>query len=363
MTAPPRDRRNVARLLAALGFVAALGGVAVAAVARPAVPPSRNVALASLETVSLPDLVPGEEIVLKGSVRTTFDGTVYDAVSRTDVGPAGPVVRRDGLFDPETSGFRVASHDPVTHEVRLVVTGTASQACAARGIPAPCLVPKIKEAALERLLTEAELRATLQGSLSADLPIAKPPAVAPGRVAGLAAIGLGLLVALLGVVALVAGERATAIAAVHRAAKKALRELGGDRAHATLRAKIDTLLAHAEKLDRAREKAAARLQKLDIRALEEKTRRLANEGASADAKGWAEKELAAALEVEADYKKALVGLERVESALGVVALSSREERGVRVDAAVADALAEIEDELALREAALAETDDLLRKSP
>jgi len=355
-------RARGAGLLAGLGVLVCLGGIALSTASPSPPPPSRHVALAALQTVSLPDLKPGEEIVLKGSVRTSFDGTVYDAVSRTDTTPQGPVVRRDGLFDPETSGFRVASHDPMTHEVHLVVTGTSGEACAARGIPAPCLVPKVKEAALERLLTEQELRATLEGALSAELPDAPPPAVSSTRLAGLGGAFAGSLLALLGVLGLVLTRRASAMGSIRRAAKKALGELGGDRAHDSLRAKIAELLAHAEKLDAARKVAAARLEKLDLRALEEKTRRLANEGAAADVKAWAEKELAAALEVEHDHKKAVLGLGRVESALGVVALSSREEKGVRVDDAVKDALSDIEDELAIREAALAEADEVVAKA-
>ena len=110
-----------------------------------------------------------------------------------------------------------------------------------------------------------------------------------------------------------------------------------------------------------RKTTAARLAKVDVRALEEKTRRLANQGAPADAKAWAEKELEGALELEKDHDKAVVGLARVESALGVVALSSREEKGVRVDDAVKNALGEIEDELAIRDAAVAEADAVTAK--
>ena len=357
----PEKRSLHAGLLAGLGLVVVAAGVGFAMTGAPPPPPSRHVALAKLENMSLPDLHPGEEIVIKGTVRTRFDGTVYDAISRTDRTPAGEIVRRGGLFDPETSGFRVASHDPRTHEVHLVVTGTSGEACAAIGVAAPCLIPQVKAAALERLLTESELRATLEGTLYAELPEAPPPAVPPSRLAGLATAGLGLMIALLGVLGLVLTRQASAMAGIRRAAKKALGELRGDRAHDSLRAKIAELMAHAEKLDAARKKAAARLEKLDIRALEEKTRRLANEGASADVKGWAEKELAAALEVEHDHTKAVAGLGRVESALGVVALSSREEKGIRVDDAVKDALADIEDELAMREAALAEADEVVAR--
>ena len=112
-----------------------------------------------------------------------------------------------------------------------------------------------------------------------------------------------------------------------------------------------------------RQREEAGLAKLDVVALEEKARRLVNQGAADDVRQWAERELSSALEVRADHEKAVLGLGRVESALGVVALAAREEKGVRVDDAVREALGEIDDELAIREAALAEADELVAKLP
>ncbi len=356
---PEKNARLFGGFLVAGVLVAVCGG-ALSSV-KPAPLPSRTIALAKLEPIALPDLVPGEEIVLKGSVRTSFDGTVYDALTRTDTTSAGAAVRRGGLFDPETTGFRVASLDPKTHEVHLVVTGTSGGGCAALSVAAPCLVPLVKEAAHERLLSEQEFRATLAGGLVAELPDAPPPPVPSTRTAGLATGIVGIFMSLFAIFGLVRTKRATPMAHVRRAADKALLETRGNRAFDTLRVKIDELVRHAEKLEAVRKTTAARLAKVDVRALEEKTRRLANQGAPADAKAWAEKELEGALELEKDHDKAVVGLARVESALGVVALSSREEKGVRVDDAVKNALGEIEDELAIRDAAVAEADAVTAK--
>ncbi|MFO0640109.1 MAG: hypothetical protein U0183_12905 [Polyangiaceae bacterium] len=362
MPSPSERSRKGPLALTVLGALVVAIGLGVAS-QKPEAPPARAVALGQLQPVSMPDLKPGEEIVLRGSVRTTFDGTVYDALSRVDTTPAGTTTRRGGLFEPETSGFRVASYDPATHEAHLVVTGTSGSACASLGVAAPCLVPLVREAAQERLLTEAELRATLQGAITADVPLAPPVGPPASRTGGLVASFFGLLLLLSGIVAWVSAARTSPMAAVRRAAKKALGETRGDRAHATVRAKIDELLHHAEKLDAVRKTTAARLAKLDVVALEEKARRLVNQGAADDVRQWAERELSSALEVRADHEKAVLGLGRVESALGVVALAAREEKGVRVDDAVREALGEIDDELAIREAALAEADELVAKLP
>lgn len=357
----PRPTRSRRLPLAALAVGAALAGLGgFLATQKPPPPPSTHVALRELTPLALPDVTPGEEIVLKGTVRTSFDGTVYDAITRTDLRPDGPLTRRGGLFEPETTGFRVASHDAAKHEVHLIATGTSGEACAAAGVPSPCLLPRVTEAAHERLLTATEFRATLVGELSAELPEAPPAAVPATRAAGAVSGALGLLLAILALVGLVVARRAEPMSAVKRAAARALSEIKGDRAFATLRAKIDALLQHAEGLEQARRTTAARLAKLDLAALEAKARALAAAGAADDVRGWAEKELEEGRKLQRDHEKAVFGLERVVSALGVVALASREERGVRVDDAVKDALAEVEDELVLREQALAEADALTR---
>jgi hypothetical protein len=351
------------RALLVVGLVLGLAGAGLASVPGHAPPPSRALSLSELKPIALPDVVPGEEIVMKGTVRTSFDGTVYDAISRTDTTPGGPVTRRGGLFEPETTGFRVASQDPTTHEVHLVATGTGGEACLALGMAAPCLIPRVSEAAHERLLSEAELRATLVGQVTAALPEGPPPAVPTSRVAG-GMVGIaGLVLALTGLVAYLAQKRQSPMTAVKKAADKARSEIRGDRAFDTLRVKIDDLVHHAEKLERVRETTEARLAKLDVRALERKTRELANRGAAEDVRAWAEKELDEALTLKKDHEKSVHGLERVVSALGVVALSSREERGVRVDDAVKDALAEVSDELSLREEALREAEEATASLP
>ena len=362
MSTNDRNRKGLAAGALVVGIGLVVGGGALFA-QKPLPAASRSVQLSELTALSLPDVTPGEEIVLKGTLRTSFDGTVYDAITRTDLRPDGPVTRRGGLFDPESSGFHVTSHDAAKHEVHLVATGASGQACAAAGMAAPCLIPRIAEAAHERLLTESEFKATLVGHLTADLPEAPPPAVAPARVAGSATSLVGFFLALLALVGLFVAKRQEPMSAVKRAASRALSEIKGDRAFATLRAKIDALLLHAEKLDAARRTTEGRLAKLDLPKLEEKVRVLVNAGAAADVRGWAEKELEEGRNLQRDHEKAVFGLGRVVSALGVVALASREERGVRVDDSVKDALAEVEDELAMREQALAEAEQLTRKAP
>ncbi len=353
MTLAPRSRKGpwTRILVAAGGLLIAVGALGVTA--KPPAAASRAVTLSELRPVSMPDLAPGEEIVLKGTLRTTFDGTVYDAITRSDPGGAP---RRGGLFEPERTGFRVASHDPATHEVHLVATGNHGEACASMGLASPCLVPRVAEAAHERLLTEGEFARTLSGGLSAIVPEAPPAAAPPTRVAGAVGLAAGGAALFLALAATLVARRREGIAKVRRAASKALGATKGDRGLASLRAKIDGLVAHADKLESVRKTTADRMGKLDRASLEKKRAVLMQSGAEKDVLSWVDAELAEAIRLERDHDKATFGLERIASALEVISLSSREERGVRVDDAAKDALDEVADELRMREEAQAEAE-------
>src|SRR5262249_39148996 len=99
------------------------------------------------------DLPPGGEIVVRGAVRSSFDGAVFDAATRIDVLPDGSSLDRPGgLFDLEAGGLRVASIDTTTHEVHLVASGGDAPTCTALGLGGACLVPRTEVLAHERLM-------------------------------------------------------------------------------------------------------------------------------------------------------------------------------------------------------------------
>lgn len=329
----------------------------------PPIPPPPTVVAFGQGNAAAPRAIPnatsGTEITLRGSVRVPYDGAVFDGATRTVQLPAGPSVTPGGFFELERAGLRVSSQDPATHVVRLVATGADAPACAAAGVAAPCLAPRTKAIAFERLQTESELASSLQGQIAVDLPSA--PFVAPTPDAPWAAYGCFAAAGALGVAALglgVAQRRATLIARVRQAALRARAATAKDPSFGELSRKIDDLVARAEDLEASREACEARLAKLDRRSLREKRERLLASTAAGDgdALAWVSREIAEADKVETDAKAAVVGMERVLSALGVIALEAREHRGVKVRVAGEDPVDAVADELALREAALEEAD-------
>jgi hypothetical protein len=122
------------------------------------------------------DVQPGQEIVLHGSLRSTLDGSIIDAASTTGGTPGADP---GGLVDLEAGGFHVTSRDLAKHEVRAVATEGSSPTCAALGVASPCLPLRLVPLAHSRLVTVDELRASLKGTLSADLPYAPIVGVTP----------------------------------------------------------------------------------------------------------------------------------------------------------------------------------------
>src|SRR5215471_7416518 len=86
------------------------------------------------------------DVVLRGELRSSLDGSTFDAVTERDhyprlAGEAGP--RMGGLFDPEAGGLRVVEQDPDRHVYRLAPSGLPGPACLDANLPSPCLVPRL----------------------------------------------------------------------------------------------------------------------------------------------------------------------------------------------------------------------------
>lgn len=164
----------------------------------PEPPPATQIAL-SLDRAATPvHVAPGNEIVVKGSYTSTFDGSVIDASATTFAGgqPGSASVDQGGLIDFAGGGFHITSRDPITHEVHAVATGEGAPACAAVGVAGPCLPMRTMKLAQSRLMSSAEFSRTLKGGLQATM--IAPPAYAPVTTAARSnAPAIGLFLALL----------------------------------------------------------------------------------------------------------------------------------------------------------------------
>jgi hypothetical protein len=271
------------------------------------------------------------------------------------------VSRAGGLYEIERAGLRVVAQDPKTHVTRVIVTGAEAPACRAAGLPGACLLPRTAEIAHERLLTVAELAPTLSGSIDTEIPYGPtyvPPPPSHSVSYGLFGLaGLGAIATMLGAMR---ARRESTVGRIKYAANEARRATAKDKMLSHVNAKIDELVTRAEDLDASRTACKARLAKIDRRGLEAKrTALLASTAKDAgETLAWVSKEIAEAEKLEADIAAANLGLERIVSALGVIALQSREERGVRVRARVDDPVDTIGAELERREEALAEAEEL-----
>jgi hypothetical protein len=313
---------------------------------------------------SVESLARGGEVVVRGSLRTSFDGTVFDAAYRTDATKGGPVSRPGGFYETDKAGLRVASYDEKTHTVHLVASGMDAPACAAAGLTGPCLVPRAKDLAFERLLTQEEFARTLSGSMEANVPTASSLSVeTPSHVLsyGSAGLGLGLLSLLLA--RRLRARGATKIAEVRAAAKKAEHATGNDPTLAELRKKVRTLVARAEHLEATRTSLETRLETLDKAALLRKKGELAGAGDEAkDVLLVLERELTEHDKLEADLRAANAGIERILAALRVIPLTTRSDRNVRVKTDQQDPVDLALSELDMREEATEETERLVAKS-
>jgi len=300
-----------------------------------------------------------DQVMLRGELRSSLDGSTFDALTQRDrfptlPGASGP--RLGGLFDPEAGGLRVIEQDSDNHVYRLAADGTVGAACVRAGVPSPCLVPRLQALAFERLVTAAELDASLAGTLGGELlppPLLSSTATrALGTLGGLAGL---LLAAVLGL-SLRRARRATTLGQVYVAAAAARRAIRGDATLAAVHQQIEALLVRAEELESARRACLRRLNAINPAALEAKRTQLARaqtpDAAAALAMLATESREADVLAL--DLASAMAGLERIASALRALPLRTRQHRGTQAVSAGGDPVQALLGELDLRELALLE---------
>jgi len=305
-------------------------------------------------------LDPGGQVVVRGLVTTSVDGSSFDAAMQWDgLSPGAP--RSGGLFDLPSGGLRIVEQHPERHEYVLAASGDVGASCAAAGVQSPCLVPRMAALAHERLRTQGELAATLHGGVELEGVIAPPvPLVAPetvGRatVAGVLVLGVALSLLL---VRWLRRRSRTALGRVRAAARVALRAIRGDASLDRLRSEVRSMLARAHELDDARRACARRLSRIDRAALDRKRDAYARSSApeAAETLAWLTAEQAEAERLESDLSSSVLGLQRIESALRVVTLRVREDRGTRARIAHHDPVDAAASELHIRDEARREVD-------
>jgi hypothetical protein len=316
-----------------------------------------------LDRVTALALDPGAQVVVHGLVTTSIDGSAFDPVMQWD-GMAGAAAapRPGGLFDLAAGGLRLVEQHPERHEYVLAATGTPGPACAAAGATSPCLVPRLAALAHERLRTGTELAATLTGDVELDGAIAPPPppVVTDGQARALGAGGVlvALAIAAWLVLAWVRRRARTEMGRVSSAARVALRALRRDPTLDPVRRQVRAMVDRASSLESARRACLRRLAGIDRAALERKRDAHARSNApeAADALAWLTAECAEAERLESDLASSVLGLQRIESALRVIALRVREHRGMRARVVRADPVDLAAEELRLRDEALHEAD-------
>lgn len=124
-------------------------------------------------------LKPGEEIVVKGVLYSTEDGSRVDARATSWPGsaPGGASVDIGGYIDFKGGGLRVESYDPATHEVHARAMQEPGEVCSAAGQGSFCLPARTLVQAQSRGLTVAQWKGSLQGELVMEVPT--PPPLAP----------------------------------------------------------------------------------------------------------------------------------------------------------------------------------------
>lgn len=311
-----------------------------------------------LDRVTALALDPGASVVVHGLATTSVDGSSFDAAMQWDGLSAG-ASRPGGLFDLTAGGLRVLEQHPERHEYMLASTGARGTACVAAGTSSPCLVPRLASLAHERLRTQAELAATMTGGVELEGVIA-PPVVAPETSHALAVTaGVIAFVAALGLVVRWLRRRAaTALGRVHAAAREALRATRGDPTLQPVVTQVRAMVARAEELDRTRVACAKRLERIDRPALDRKRDAYARskDPEAGEALAWLTAEQAEATRLESDLGSSRVGIQRIESALRVVTLRVREDRGTRARIASGDPVDRAAAELRLRDQALEEVE-------
>lgn len=262
----------------------------------------------------------GDSVTVDGVVSTTWDGARFE--------PAD-------LFDAEAGGLALAERS--AGHARFVATGRVGAACAAAGLPSPCLVPRLDAMAHARLLTVDELRATLRGGLAVEIHSAPSPPP-PSRIN--AAVALAAIAAGIAALFAIAQRRleATPLGRVRAAAKIAERATHGDPTLGTLRDEIARLRDEAAEVERARRAceatlAAAMNQATRAQEEEAELRRLLRDRAAAEAR-----------------------LAEIAAALRLVPLRVREHRDLSRKLRIGGAMGSLTRELDARDRAIAEAE-------
>ena len=315
----------------------------------------------------------GGGVVLRGELRSSLDGSTFDAITTRDNFPRLPGDREprlEGLFDPAAGGLRVIEQDLERHQYRLAPTGEEGRACREAGVESPCLAPRLATLAHQRLVTAEYLAATLSGQIEAEVMAAPPLAgvglASGGRPGPLLSLTASLA-ALLGVGLWVGRARrerahpgAGEYARVRTAARQARRALRGEPTLARARAQIDAVVERARDLEQTRRACEAGIERLNLAGLDARRAALTVTGSADPDAGAAlatlDGEAREAAQLAADRTAAVAGLERMASSLRTLTLRTRRDRGVRGVAAQDDPVDALFGELDLREAAASEAD-------
>jgi hypothetical protein len=313
---------------------------------------------------------PGN-VRVEGLVSTSIDGSTFDPAFTWDglVPGASHAAVAGGLFDAAAGGLRLVEQHVDRHVYVYAPTGELGPGCVLAGVSSPCLVPRLASLAHDRLRTQTELEASLAGSIQVDEAglIAPEPVRDGGGVLVIGVFFAGLLALGLAIARWLLRRAATPLGRVRAAARGALRELRGDGdvSRAPLRAHVRAMVARAVELDAAHRACTHRLRSIDRVSLERRRATVASAPparAPAETICWLDQESQETSRLEDDAAAAVLGIQRIESALRVVALRLREHRGVPVRAPRFDPVDAAASELGTRDDAIAETDAALDSS-
>jgi hypothetical protein len=299
--------------------------------------------LLSLDATTPLSMAPGDTLLVSGVISSSATGA--------DLEPAV-------AFDLEAGGLEL---EPLYQRgvTRIRATGRPSPACASAGVVSPCLVPRIRDVAHQKLMTTVDYRRSLSGSWTLEILRASVEAVptAPRESFAAPVAGVGFFAAAAAAVfARLRRRKRTPIGDVYAAALAARKATRGDLTLAIVRSQIDELVVRADMLEAARVESRKRLAAID-RATLEKKREAWSRSSSPDAPeaaSWVSEELAEAARLDDDLASSLAGLERIAAALRVLALRSRQHRGTRARASKSDPVDALASELDRRDAAITE---------
>jgi hypothetical protein len=270
---------------------------------------------------------PGGEIVIRGAVHSSHDGTVLDAMtSRPGAVGAGnegdPVL--GGLYDLEAGGWRLVSRDPNAHTYRLAATGTPGTACTASNVASPCLPLRLLPLAQTRLLAASDFARTLSGEVTLEIlnpdstPVALPP-FAQRYGSWLLGGGACALLLALGIRQQRLRE-ATPLARLQRKANAVRQRLvGADAVYRELVPALDTLIRHAEELFALRARLHERIERADPTNLRRRLHDLEqNESTSATTRSLLQEQIDRVTRWQHESARATSRITEVEEYLNVL---------------------------------------------